>query len=105
MIESIDTLRTERHRLRRHLELLEQDPTHPLDFAVEHAHTTPVLVLREGQALRSAHSDVRLDYALMRRIILTALREKIAGLDQRLEGSDAGDPPMERAQIGDQTEA
>ncbi|QFR33330.1 hypothetical protein [Ancylobacter sp. TS-1] len=105
MTDSIDALHTEHHRLRMHLNLLEKDATHPLDFTVEHAHTVPSLVLRQGQALRSAHSSVRLDYDLMRQIVLEALRARIIALEEKLHGTVGGNKPIEHLQYGDQTEA
>jgi len=105
MTDSTEALAMERHRLAMHLNLLEKDATHPLDFAVEGSHMTPTLVLRAGQALRSAHSDVRLDYELMRQIMLEALRARISELDEKLAGTDGGNLPIERLQFGDQTEA
>lgn len=105
MTDSTDALRTEHHRLRMHLNLLEKDATHPLDFTVEHAHTVPSLVLRSGQALRSAHSSVRLDYETMRQLMLEALRVKISELEEKLHGTVGGNKPIEQLQYGDQTEA
>ncbi|MBB3772449.1 hypothetical protein FHS55_003061 [Angulomicrobium tetraedrale] len=103
--DSTRALAMEHHRLAMHLNLLEKDATHPLDFAVEGAHTTPNLVLRAGQALRSAHSDVRLDYELMRQVFLETLRSRLAELSEKLAGTEGGNLPIERLQYGDQTEA
>jgi len=103
--KSTDALNTDLHRLRMHLNLLEKDATHPLDFTVEHAHTAPALVLREGQALRSAHSDVRLDYEMMRQIFMETLRTEIAAQEEKLLGTNGGNRPIEHLQYGDQTEA
>lgn len=105
MTHSTDVLHTEHHRLRMHLNLLEKDATHPLDFTVENSHMAPALVLRSGEALRSAHSNVRLDYELMRQMVMEALRARIAELDEKLLGSAGGNQPIERLQFGDQTEA
>lgn len=105
MTDSTHALALDRHRLSMHLNLLEKDATHPLDFAVEGSHMTPNLVLRAGEALRSAHSDVRLDYELMRQITLEALRARLAELDEKLAGTVGGNKPIEQLQYGDQTEA
>lgn len=105
MTKSTDTLNTELHRLRMHLNLLEKDATHPLDFTVEHSHTAPALVLREGQALRSAHSELRLDYEMLRQVLIEALRTEIAAREEKLLGSNGGNRPIEHLQFGDQTEA
>lgn len=105
MTQSTEALHVEHHRLRMHLNLLEKDATHPLDFVVENAHSVPVLVLREGQALRSAHSSVRLDYELMRQIVMESLRTRIAALDEKLVGTVGGTRPIEHLQYGDQSEA
>jgi hypothetical protein len=103
--DSTKALAMERHRLAMHLNLLEKDTTHPLDFHVEGSHATPNLVLRTGQALRSAHSDVRLDYQLMRQVFLESLRSRLAELDEKLAGTEGGNQPIEHLQYGDQTEA
>lgn len=105
MAHSIEVLRTEHHRLRSHLNLLEKDATHPLDFTVEDSHMAPALVLRQGEALRSAHSEVRLDYELMRQIIMEALRARITENEEKLFGTEGGNAPIEKLQFGDQTEA
>ncbi|WP_428031247.1 hypothetical protein [Ancylobacter sp.] len=105
MTRSTDELNTELHRLRMHLNLLEKDATHPLDFTIEHSHTAPALVMREGQALRSAHSEVRLDYEMVRQLMMEALRTAIAGIEQKLFGTVGGNKPIEHLQYGDQTEA
>ncbi|MBS9479150.1 hypothetical protein KIP89_18740 [Ancylobacter sp. VKM B-3255] len=88
-----------------HLNLLEKDATHPIDLVVEGSRMNPALVLRAGQALRSAHSDVRLDYELMREVLMEVIRTRIAELDEKLVGSQGGNKPIERLQYGDQTEA
>lgn len=103
--DSTTALAMERHRLAMHLNLLEKDATHPLDFHVEGSHATPNLVLRAGQALRSAHSDVRLDYELMRQVFLESLRRRLTELDEKLAGTAGGTLPIEHLQYGDQTEA
>ena len=103
--DSTTALRMEHHRLAMHLNLLEKDGTHPPDFHVDGAHATPNLVLRAGQSLRSAHSDVRLDYELLRQVFLEALRTRLVELDEKLAGTEGGNLPIEKLQYGDQTEA
>ncbi|WP_250152653.1 hypothetical protein [Ancylobacter radicis] len=103
--DSTTALAKEHHRLAMHLNLLEKDATHPIDLVVEGSRMNPALVLRAGQALRSAHSDVRLDYELMREVLMEVIRTRIAELDEKLVGSQGGNKPIERLQYGDQTEA
>ncbi|WGD28734.1 hypothetical protein AncyloWKF20_13095 [Ancylobacter sp. WKF20] len=103
--DSTTALAMEHHRLAMHLNLLEKDATHPIDLVVEGSHMNPALVLRAGQALRSAHSDVRLDYELMREVLMEVIRTRIAELDEKLVGTQGGNQPIERLQYGDQTEA
>ncbi|MCS0503857.1 hypothetical protein [Ancylobacter mangrovi] len=103
--DSTKALASEYHRLAMHLNLLEKDATHPLDFKVDASNTSPALVLRAGQSLRSAHSDVKLDYELMRQMLMETLRARLTELDEKLAGTEGGKLPIERLQYGDQTEA
>ncbi|QIB33414.1 hypothetical protein [Ancylobacter pratisalsi] len=105
MTDSTKALGIEYHRIAMHLNLLEKDATHPLDFKVEASNTSPSMVLRAGQGLRSAHSDVSLGYELMRQVMMEALRARLSELDEKLVGTEGGNKPIEKLQYGDQTEA
>ncbi|WP_029353122.1 hypothetical protein [Bosea sp. 117] len=98
-----DELKTALHRARVHLSLLEQDGTHPLDLALAGVRGAPALILRPGESLRSAHSDVRLDYELVRELMIAALQARVEVLAEKV-GAEAM-VPLDRLQYGDQTEA
>ncbi|MFT0862093.1 hypothetical protein [Ancylobacter sp. G4_0304] len=103
-MDATERMSRELERARIHLSRLEKDATHPLDFTVQESHTAPSLILRAGEHLRSAHSDVSLDYELMRRLLIEALRARIAELEEKLVGS-APALSLDELQYGDQTEA
>ncbi|GAB4067096.1 hypothetical protein KHC28_04950 [Ancylobacter sonchi] len=103
-IQSPEDMKTALYRARVHLSLLETDATHPLDLSVVGARSTPMLILRSHEELRSAHSDATLSYELMRDLMMAALQARIDELTERL-GLGAGDVPLDKLQYGDQTEA
>ncbi len=108
MTQTTETLSKERHRVLAHLNLLEKDASHPIDLALDGGrggNGSAVLILRPGQSLRSAHSDVRLDYTLLRQALMAALQARLAELDEKLEGTPAANLSLEDLQYGDQTEA
>lgn len=105
MTEGTKGVAMEHHRLAMHLNLLEKDATHPLDFKVDASNTAPALVLRAGQSLRSAHSDIALDYEVLRQLLMETLRTRINELEVQLGGTEGGKLTIEKLQFGDQTEA
>ena len=103
-IRSPEDLKIALYRARVHLSLLEADPTHPLDLSVVGARSTPMLILRSDEELRSAHSDATLSYDLMRDLMMAALQARIDELAEKL-GVGVADIPLDKLQYGDQTEA
>lgn len=97
-------LRTDLRRARIHLNLLEQDATHPLEFLDQKSPTAPPLILRPGDALHTAHSDVGVDYAELRELLIARLRLRVDELAQTITDSDPSFV-LEEFQLGDQTEA
>ncbi|MFK8250284.1 hypothetical protein [Ancylobacter terrae] len=90
-------------RARTHLNLLEQDPTHPLDLLVDGAERAPVLILRAEEKLRSAHSGAVIGHAELRGLFISALKRTIEELEA--DGAHAEGRDLKELQYGDQTEA
>ncbi len=91
-------------RAKTHLSLLEQDPAHPLDLLLVGTASAPVLILREDQALRSAHSDAMIGHGELRGLVISALKRRIAELEPETAGGTGGHS-LDDLQYGDQTEA
>lgn len=99
-----DNLRIDLRRARIHLNLLEQDATHPLEFLDQDSPTAPPLILRPGDIMHTAHSDVGVNYKELRELLIAKLRLRVDDLAQTITD---GDPSfeLEEFQLGDQTEA
>ena len=96
--------RIELQRARRHLDLLEQDATQPLEFLVQKSPTSQPLILRPGHSLRTAHSDVEVAYEQLRGLLIDSLRRRVDELTQKLMDIEPGFT-IEQLEYGDQTEA
>jgi len=99
-----DNLKVDLRRARIHLNLLEQDATHPLEFLDQVSPTAPPLIVRPGAFLRTAHSDVGVTYAELRDILIVKLQARVAELAQTITDADPTFK-LEEFQLGDQTEA
>jgi hypothetical protein len=99
-----DDLRIELQRARRHLDLLEQDATHPLEFLVQKSPTAQPLILRPGNGLRTAHSDVEVEYGQLRGALIDSLRRRVDELTVKLAKIEPGFT-LEQLEYGDHTEA
>lgn len=91
-------------RARRHLDLLVQDASQPLEFLVQKSPTAQPLILRPGHGLRTAHSDVELDYEQLRGALIDGLRRRVDELTRELAEVEPGFT-LEQLEYGDQTEA
>ncbi|MCK0198322.1 hypothetical protein MWN34_15525 [Ancylobacter sp. 6x-1] len=101
----IKSLSVERHRVLAHIALLEKDGDQPLDFTLAGKPGSPTLIVRRGQALRSAHSEAALDYDALRAAMLAVLKEKLGWLDEKLKGTPEANLTLKELEYGDQTEA
>jgi hypothetical protein len=99
-----DIMRIELQRARRHLDLLEQDATHPLEFLVQKSPTSQPLILRPGHGLRTAHSEVEVAYEQLRGALIDSLRRRVDELTRQLTDIEPGFT-LKQLEYGDQTEA
>lgn len=99
-----ETMRIELQRARRHLDLLEQNATQPLEFLVRKSQTAQPLILRPGESLHTAHSSVELDYEHLREALIARLRRSVDELTGKLMAAEPGFT-LEQLEYGDQTEA
>lgn len=99
-----DKLHIELRRAHEHLTLLEQNATHPLEFLNPDYPTAPPLILRPGEKLRTAHSEVGISHGDIREAMILALRLRVDDLMRKLEAVEPGFN-LSRLQYGDQTEA
>jgi len=99
-----DNLKVDLRRARIHLNLLQQDATHPLEFLDQNSPTAPPLILRPGAVMRTAHSDVGITYAELRDVLIIKLQARVDELAQTITDSDPTFD-LEEFELGDQTEA
>ncbi|HEY9215356.1 MAG TPA: hypothetical protein VIQ29_21200 [Ancylobacter sp.] len=99
-----DNLRIDLRRARIHLNLLEQDATHPLEFLDQDSPTAPPLILRPGDIMHTAHSDVGVNYKELRDLLIAKLRRRVDELAQTITDVNPGFK-LEEFELGDQTEA
>lgn len=99
-----EKIRIELRRARRHLDLLEQDASQPLELLVRRSPTAQAVILRPGEALHTAHSDVELDYGLLRGALMDSLRRRVDELTRKLMAVEPSFT-LEQLEYGDHTEA
>lgn len=99
-----DNLKVDLRRARIHLNLLQQDATHPLEFLDQESRTAPPLILRAGAVMNTAHSDVGVTYGELRDLLIAKLQARVDELAQTITDSDPTFD-LEEFELGDQTEA